>query len=420
MSPIGRIAAIIVSHRSSVESTIDVPQHTDTSAHHSLMRLDHQPTTVFFVVLLAGSVCIWSAANRRLAGETLDKTTSYKVKLTDPIAPATPAQTYLVVQSRGSNGFPTGYSMALETHVCVDQKCQIVKATLFWDTLGFFERLEYPANAPLTKKEHVPFEAEDYAKLDRVLKERNSVLGSLPVDVLTQPVQDVPGIDGLSAATPQTLKEAVVEGAALTTWSMWHWANGEIVPQLRRLTEQHCTPSFLHHLLQSENRRDVDFSLKYILEHHPSDTQYVNDMFRVLETGDREHILLSLKFLTQAVRDKKRLHADLIRSCSRMNANYSPLVLEYFTAEPDLPAETMEELTGILGQLSYYQVHLILRLLEKKKFSSEKVESNIAGLLDSKDFFIARRAYEYLLRQEVGAETQHKLDTFRDRYRQRL
>ena len=212
----------------------------------------------------------------------------------------------------------------------------------------------------------------------------------------------------------------MVDDAAYTSWTMWRWANGEIVPKLQGLTEQRCTPDYLRHLLQSNDRRAVDFALKYITRHRPSDEQFADDVFHVLQTGDREHVSLSIQFLHRAMKDKRRLHDRLIDSYCRLNSNYSPLILDYLSAQEDLPPETLEGLTGILNQLPYFQIHLILRLLDKREFFSERVESDVAGLLDNPDFFIARRASEHLMKQQLGSETKRKLDAFRQQYRQRL
>jgi hypothetical protein len=160
--------------------------------------------------------------------------------------------------------------------------------------------------------------------------------------------------------------------------------------------------------------------LKYVTEHHPSDAEFLEDIFRVLESGDREHVVLSLRFLSRVTKDKEKLHARLIESCCRMKSMYSPIVLDYFATEPDLPRTTLEGLTAHLDRLPYFQVHLILRLLEQRKFFSEKTESDVSRLLDGDDFFVARRACEHLMKQDLGSETERKVNTFRERNRDRL
>jgi hypothetical protein len=344
----------------------------------------------------------------------------YQLELADPVFPSKPVGVHRVVQSKDRNGFPIGYALRVATEVCIDKKCKMVEATMYWNALGYYERLECPPGKPLTQKEHVPFDEDDYAKLDRILSDRNSILATHSLAFLAKPVENDKGIDAWSGATPLTVQQSVIKDAAFTTWAMWRWANGEIVPKLRSLTEQSCTPRYLKHLLSSEDRRCIDFALKYVMEHHPSDVQFLEDFYRVLENSDREHVLLSLRFLSGAMKDKKKLHARLIESCCRMRSMYSPIILDYFAAERDLPRTTLEGLTAHLDRLPYFQVHLILRLLEQRRFFSEKTESDISELLTGDDFFIARRASEHLMKQDLSGETAKKVNEFRNRNRDRL
>ncbi len=355
-----------------------------------------------------------------LAVQADDRQAFFSLELSDPVAPAQPPRSYRVVQSLDERGFPAGYALSFTTHVCVDEQCRMVKVTMHWNALGYYQRLECPPDTPLTKKKHVPFEAQDYARLDQVLKDRESILGQQPLDTFVKPVPEIQAVDGLSGATPQTVKDAVVDGAAYTSWTMWRWANGEIVPQLQGLTARRCTPAYLRHLLRSADRRDVDFALKYVSQHQAADPQFADDVFHVLQTGDREHVAMALKFLDRAVPDRRQLHARLIEAYTRVGSNYGPLIIDYFTAQAELPAETLEGLTGVLDRLPYFQLHLILRLLDQRAFFSPQVEANVRRLLDNKDFFIARRASEYLSKQTLSDPTKRDLQAFREKHRDRL
>jgi hypothetical protein len=346
----------------------------------------------------------------------------YEVEIADPAFPSAPPRVLKVAQARDRNGFPIGYAVRITTDVCMDKKCRTVEVTMHWNAVGSYQRLEYPTDKPLTKKEHEPFRAEDYAKLDRILKDRGSILARQSLAFLGQQAREMPGIDGWSGATPMTVQEAVVEHAAYTTWVLWQWANGQIVPKLCQLTEQSCTPPYLYlrHLLRSADRTCVDFALRYVAKHHPSDAQFMDDVLHVLETGDREHIAMSLQFLKGAIGNKEELYSHLIRSAGRMSRVHSPVVLEFLAGERELPRATLEELTSHLDQLPYFQVHLILRMLEQRKFLSAQTEADVSRLLAGDDFFIARRACEFLEKQKLGSETERQVRDFRARNRDRL
>lgn len=373
----------------------------------------------------AGTLGIGPASETSQDEDGLKKVV-HQVELVDPVTPSTPPRVHDVIQTLDKNRFPVGYSMSFETHVCNDNQCLPVEATMMWDALGYYTRLTYPPGKPLTKKDHVPFTAADYAKLDRILKDRGSILNGWNLSYLEKPLDDtgvVPGMDGvdaLTAPTPTTVRDSVIEDAAYTSWALWHWANGEIVAKLRAITEQRCTPEYLKHLLASNDRRHVDYALAYVIEHHPNDAQYVEDVVRVLENGEREQVPQTLAFLETAIPDKQKRYAQLIESCTRMPAADCPLILQKLADDPGLSPATLEALTGQLSQLPYFPIHLILRMLEQRKFSSDKTIANVAGLLDGNDFFVARRAYEHLSNQQLSAELQGKLDAFRKKNHDRL
>jgi hypothetical protein len=295
-----------------------------------------------------------------------------------------------------------------------------VAVTMIWDAAGYFQRLKCPPGKPLTKKEHEPFTAGDYAKLDRILKDRKSILRDWTLAYLERPAETGDAVDAVTSPTPITVQDSVIQDAAYTTWALWHWANGEIVPELQGITKQNGTPAYLNHLLTGKDRRLADFALDLVIQQHPPDPRFVESVVHILENGERDQITRALEFLTRAMPDKRSLHARLIQSCCRMRSSDCPMVLEKLAAEPTLPAATLEGLTGRLAQLPFFPVHLILRMLEKRKFASEKTISDVAALLDSDNFFIARRAYEHLVKQDLDADTGERVRAFFQRNRDRL
>ncbi|MFV1966473.1 MAG: SGNH/GDSL hydrolase family protein [Pirellulaceae bacterium] len=373
-----------------------------------------------------GSKADASSILRKWLRQQADEEVIYNVELADPASPSAPARVHRVVQFRDQNGFPVGYALRFATEVCTDKQCRLAEVTMVWNAIGYYERLECLPGKPLTKKKHVPFEPDDYARLDRILRDRNSILATQPVTffakLVEEPkqVEDPQGMDALTSATPLAVQESVVKDAAYTTWVMWRWANGAMVQKLLAITEQSCTPRYLKYLLRSQDRTCVDFALKYVMQHHPDDAQYMEEVLHVLETGDRDHVILALRFLSGATKDQESLHARLIESCCRMKETYSPIVIRFLAAERDLPRTTLEGLTAHLDRLTFFPIHLILRLLEERAFFSERTESDVVALLDSDDFFIARRACEYLMKQDLRSEAEKKVTEFRKQNRDRL
>lgn len=340
----------------------------------------------------------------------------HTIVIADPASPTAPPRRYDVVLSKDRRGFPVEYTLNLKTPVCADGRCRLVEVTLVWTATGCYKRLRCPPGKPLTKKEHVPFTRADYLRLDEILKNADSVLADWKPDSPPRPkaVADrVDGVDAVTMPTPVTAENSVVPDAAYTTWTLWQWANGPIVSKLRAITGQHATAAYLDHLLHSQDRGETAYALDYVIEHHAGDPRFVESVIHVLESGERDQMAASLRFLSRAIPDKRQRHARLIESCVRIRPNHCPIILQEIASKPQLSAATLEGLTGKLTQLPYYPTHLVLKMLEDRQFTSAKTRRDAAALLGNDDFFIARRAYEHLSKLDLDADTQRKVDAFR-------
>ncbi len=347
------------------------------------------------------------------------------IELTDPVYPEEAKRQYTLNAHPDAAGFPSGYSMKLVNKVCLDDVCKLVEVTLYWDAMGFYERLEYPERRPLTKVEHDPFTPADYEKLDSILKDRKSILNDHSLGFLATENDDSDSaedddLDGVSKATPGAVKEAVVKDAAWTTWVLWKYANTEIVPMMQAMTESRCSPEYLQHLLDSKDWRKIEFAIHYLLKQKPVTAQYLDEVATLLPSADIDHIELAMEYIQQASPDKNTGYRKLIGVLGALDEFNAGLVIELLESDEQLEEEILEELTSSLEQQDYYPIHLALRLVESRKFFSQEVEANLVKLLQSKDFFIARRASEFLSGQKLSASASEKLRAFREEHASRL
>ena len=353
-----------------------------------------------------------------------------KIELIDPVYPKNPKRQHTLIAYRDSQGFPSGYSMKLINKVCIDDVCKLVDVTLYWDAMGFYQRLEYPEDEPLTKLEHDPFNAADYKKLDTILKDRKSILKDHSLGFLATENNDAApvgsnktgekDVDAVSKATPGEVKDAVVKDAAWTTWVLWHYANTEIVAMLRKMTESGCSEKYLNHLLDSKDWRKIEFVLKYCLKQKSVPDQYVDKVVKLLPSAGIDDIELAIKYIQQASPDKNTGYRKLLSIQATLNEYNASMVIELLEADKKLDQEILEELTSTLEGQDYYPIHLALSLVESRKLFSRKVETNIVKLLKAKDFFIARRASEFLAKQKLSASAKKALEAFRSKHADRL
>ncbi len=396
----------------------------DCQIEESMNQLSGNSKLMLLFLAAALTMTTSEVLERALASKLDKNIVVVELTLTDPVFPAKPPSQYQIVGYKDEENFPAGYSIFVRTPVCIDGKCHAVEVTLYFDALGYFTRLECPENKPLTKKEHELFTPEDYDKLDRILKDSDSPHRDHSLAFLSEatkgPAAVSPEVDGWSRATPATMREAVVQDAAYTSWVLWQWTNGPICDALRAETTKECTPDYLSHLLRHPDLDYVEFALEHVIKHAIRDERLVDAALQVLERGERSHVTLALQFLNNAIPRPAQRHARLVDCFSRMPQDRSPILLEYLASEQKLAEETLENLSGLLGQLPYYQVHLILNLLEKPGCATEVALDNVAGLLNSKNFFIARRAYEYLVKQNLRDELDRKVSDFQEKNQDRL
>ena len=347
------------------------------------------------------------------------------IKLTDPVYPEEPKRQHTLSTYLDAQGFPSRYSMILVNKVCLDDVCKLVEVTMYWDAVGFYQRLEYPEDQPLTKLEHDPFTPADYEKLDSILKDRKSILNDHSLGFLATEKDDTDSSedddsDGVSKATPGAVKEAVVKDAAWTTWVLWKYANTEIVPILQAMTEARCSPEYLQHLLDSKDWRKIEFAIHYLLKQKPVTHQYLDEVATLLPSAGIDHIELAIEYIQQASPDKNTCYRKLIGALGALDEYNAGLVIELLESDEQLEEEILEELTSSLEQQDYYPIHLALRLVESREFFSDAVEANLLKLLQSKDFFVARRVSEFLSGQKLSVSASEKLQAFREGNASRL
>ena len=320
----------------------------------------------------------------------------FELKLKDPVQPDQPALTYPVELSLDASGFPRSYRMFLRTGVCLDGSCKMLDAVLKWDALGNYIGFEYENGAPLTKNHHDPFTEADYKKLDSILKDRRSILGTHPLNYFVgKPDPSMAGVDAVTAATPKAARAAIVEGAAYSSWVLWHWVNGEIVDQLRSRTQALAGTDYLLHCLNSSDRRFERFALDQLVETGLNDPRHRAALFQTLENSGRANCELALHLLTESAADLKETHRRLIAMIGQ-NGGSSRLILNYFEQLPDPDPAVWVQLAEQLNDIpGYRDLDAVMALLKKHASDSATVRNRVSALLESEDRFIAMRAAEF-------------------------
>lgn len=328
--------------------------------------------------------------------------------------------TVVLIEVRDSNGLPLEYYMDVESVICLEAVCKVIPVRIYWNNIGVYQRYELDNNGTLEKYKADLFEPEDYKKLDSILANPASPFKEVYInDILTVVNELSEGVDAISGATALELDEKdTVPGAALTCFTLWHWANGEIVSIIKNLTGEAVTNQQLMAFLQ--NMDDTYYYL--VLEQFAKRGIYADEYFdHVLERAKDNAVLIrpTIGYIESAPEEVyfmaiKRLlgignHSQKIAALkSIQNIEHVPSI------------DYLNSLATNISKLdSFQEIAAFLELMEIRGNNSEMLINNILPLLD-KDILLARRSYWFLSSVPLNAEQKKKVDNFFAQNKDRL
>ena len=165
---------------------------------------------------------------------------------------------------RNSDQIPFRYEADINMPVCDDTLCANVILKIYWDLAGNYAGFDTIPGFPLTKFDHKKFTTADYQKMDQILKNRNSMLRILNKEDLVDKSIIIKSetVDAVTGATPQTIKNAVVEGAVYSSYSLWHFVNGAIKNSIANFTLDIYSEPISRLMLLSDNYETQLFALR--------------------------------------------------------------------------------------------------------------------------------------------------------------
>jgi hypothetical protein len=178
------------------------------------------------------------------------------------------SEEYAVVDTimicKSADKIPTGYRANLNMAVCNDGLCARLLLKMYWDLAGNYTGYDTIKGNPLTKFDHKRFSGNDYKKLDAILKDKNSILGTVEKEELLDKRIKIKAtnVDAVTGATSQAIKNSVVEGAVYTAYSLWHLVFGTLIDSMRAYTLNVYSKEVAKQLLSSDNYDSQLFALK--------------------------------------------------------------------------------------------------------------------------------------------------------------
>lgn len=335
---------------------------------------------------------------------------------------------HTLLQALDEDGEPAAYSMWVDSVICREKVCDVVKVQLHWDALGRYQRYEVARGSQLTKLDHVPFTREDLARLQEILSdpesplkevEKESMTGKKPPD---SKKETSAGVDGVTGATILTLKTAVILGAGYTCYDLWHWSNGLLTGRIRDLTGRDSSERRLREYLASDDVDSALLALEYFKKRRITGRASLDAIIARSKEGDKVLIKPALECLAETAPTDHVYCDSIVSIFAGTGSRKRLLILEILAADERKPvAGFYDRLCDYLpGLETYYEVHLFLNLMEARNAASARVAVKAAELLKHEKFFISRRAYWHLEKQTLPADLRKLVDAYHDEHEDRL
>lgn len=372
----------------------------------------HKTNAIFVSILCV----LFFAAHSSQAQTAVVK---HEIEILHPGLDYAAKQKKTLLEIQDSSGKAIEYYLDVESVICEDHRCKIEKVRLYWDKYGFYTKFELPKGVILEKAEGKPFTPEDYKRLQTILLDLHSPIRYYYRDkIIDIGHGSTEGVDAVSGATTMVDKNAIVEGATWTTVTLWHWANGAIIPIIRKITAGEYTHQELYNGFESgtynykvlaieqwtKNKVYEDKTTALVLS-QAKDANSTKVIIDYIENAPVSVFYESLKKIVPNAEKEERIL--FLNSLFSKKEIASPEFYNWLS-------------TQLVRYKTYQELQLLLRILESKKAVNDFVINEAIPLLNDPQFLTARSVYWFLQNKELSSSQKDKLENFRKKNSDKL
>ncbi len=255
-----------------------------------------------------------------------------------------------------------GYQSYLFTPICEEDKCYAVEIDFYWDQIGRFVRYDTIPGQPLTKLDHDPFLASDYAKLMAILRNRNSVLRNYKKEELVQDTR-TSEVDGTTGATIQEVKDNVIEGAVYSCYTLWHIAHGTAVDRIQKSTLNKLSKPLVQQMI-SQRDQEINY---FLISHFTAEEfeEYLPEVLKTIEYGEGYYPKNAIEFMPENVVSDSLVQDFFVKNFNQFNY-FSQLALLKKLSPETLSKELALVIKNELDDRKSTKNVLIMELLGNK------------------------------------------------------
>ncbi len=302
-----------------------------------------------------------------------------------------------LVQYLSKEGYPISYARHLRTGVCFDNKCRPLDITLRWNVTGRYLGFELPEKEFLSKYDHEPFTEKEYQRLHAILTDSLSALSSFHYnEIVPQADSTYEKVDAVSGATSANVLEHVVEGAAFTTYKLWHLVYGTAKQKAETLTCQKLTPELIQLILNSDHPSDKIWALNHINGFISPTPALRQRVLSYIDGKDYNLTERALHSIPPTDLELSTLQTTLVQKLLEANYSTQKLLLSKLNEAPTLDEKARMLLAKNLSSFSGQVTSNVLDLFLRHHSTDAETCRYVSDLLLVKNPFISKKAYTFL------------------------
>jgi len=263
------------------------------------------------------------------------------------------------------DGTPEGYVSRIETPVCTDTLCALADISMFWTLAGTYWAFDTIPTKPLTKNDHIKFNTKDYDKLHELLQDEQSILRRRHKDDLfdkeVKRVSQV--VDAVTGATAREVKEAVVEGAVYTSFTLYHLVHSQLAAVIREDAKKNVLPVLKEKLLHSPKTDERIFYIRESPEEHLREN--IGPIVETIPVAVPRDRLYIMKKLPVDLWEKEEVQVYIARKAAELDVHSLSFYLNQLKSAKTVHAGSLRYLSEVLDGFSVNQLRTYLALLEK-------------------------------------------------------
>ncbi|KAA5546803.1 hypothetical protein [Adhaeribacter rhizoryzae] len=305
-------------------------------------------------------------------------------------------------QVKSKENYPVSYFRKIQASVCFDDKCRLLDIVLYWNITGRYLGFEMPEGEYLSKTDHDPFQPGEYKKLDQILADPNSPMGTFTYEQLTlQPPKNSPGVDATTSPTPPLVAEHIVQGAAYTTYKLWHFIYGRTQTEVQNATLKALTPTLMKEILASPDEKDKMWALNHISGYVELTAELQKRVVALMDDKNFSLAERAVNAINKKDLSSKTLQLFLLDKFNATDYSLKKLIIDKLKQAPELDNEVKTKLAKNLNQLNGEILSRVLDVFKQHKTLDKATLLNISELLQNENAFISRKAFDFFQNIDV-------------------